>query len=180
MSLRHALLGLLAEGPASGYDLLKRFDTSLAFVWPASQSQVYGELARLAEDGLIELVGTGARNRREHAITDAGGSDLRTWLTEPETERTYRSGPLLRVFFLWALPPADRVAFLRAFARDVVERFAGLEQLRDTANWTGGDADICAWLALDFGLRSSAVTQEWALWAAEQVEELSAAAGNPA
>ena len=44
MSLRHALLGLLAEHPASGYDLLKQFEGSLAFVWPATQSQLYTEL----------------------------------------------------------------------------------------------------------------------------------------
>jgi len=50
MSLRHALLGLLADGPASGYDLMKVFDRSLAFVWPATQSQLYGELNRLADD----------------------------------------------------------------------------------------------------------------------------------
>ncbi len=45
MSLRHALLGLLSEGPASGYDLLKLFDNSLANVWPATQSQLYGSSA---------------------------------------------------------------------------------------------------------------------------------------
>src|SRR5262245_25440386 len=49
MSLPHALLGLLARHPASGYDLRKLFDTSLAFVWPATQSQLYAELTRLAE-----------------------------------------------------------------------------------------------------------------------------------
>lgn len=53
MSLRHALLGLLVDRPASGYDLLKLFDTSLAHVWPATQSQLYGELNRLAEAGLV-------------------------------------------------------------------------------------------------------------------------------
>ena len=36
MSLRHGLLGLLAEGPASGYDLARRFSEALGSVWPAS------------------------------------------------------------------------------------------------------------------------------------------------
>ncbi|PRC47663.1 PadR family transcriptional regulator, partial [Mycobacterium sp. ITM-2017-0098] len=43
MSLRIAALGLLAEGPASGYDLLKLFEKSMANVWPATQSQLYSE-----------------------------------------------------------------------------------------------------------------------------------------
>ncbi|MBA3728896.1 MAG: PadR family transcriptional regulator, partial [Actinobacteria bacterium] len=45
MSLRHALLGLLAERPMSGYDLTKVFDSSLAYVWSAKHSQIYPELA---------------------------------------------------------------------------------------------------------------------------------------
>jgi hypothetical protein len=42
VSLRHATLGLLAQHPASGYDLLKKFQESMAHVWPATQSQLYG------------------------------------------------------------------------------------------------------------------------------------------
>ena len=60
MSLRHAALGLLSRGPASGYDLLKVFEASMANVWPATQSQLYGELNKLADAGLIE-VSTSAR-----------------------------------------------------------------------------------------------------------------------
>ncbi|MDT0478147.1 PadR family transcriptional regulator, partial [Streptomyces sp. DSM 41014] len=53
MSLRMAALGLLAQHPGSGYDLLKRFEKSMANVWPATQSQLYGELNKLAAAGLI-------------------------------------------------------------------------------------------------------------------------------
>ena len=52
MSLRHAALGLLSRRPASGYDLLKVFDASMANVWPATQSQLYGALNKLA-DGVL-------------------------------------------------------------------------------------------------------------------------------
>lgn len=48
VSLRYAALGLLAQQPGSGYDLLKRFEISMANVWPATQSQLYGELNKLA------------------------------------------------------------------------------------------------------------------------------------
>ena len=47
MSLRHALLGLLADRPYSGWQLLKHFEGSLAYAWPALHSQIYPELARL-------------------------------------------------------------------------------------------------------------------------------------
>ena len=48
-----AALGLLAQQPGSGYDLLKTFEKSMANVWPATQSQLYGELNKLADAGLI-------------------------------------------------------------------------------------------------------------------------------
>ena len=59
MALRYALLGALADQPRTGYALLKHFEQSLAYAWPASHSQIYPELARLLEDGLIEQTGTG-------------------------------------------------------------------------------------------------------------------------
>jgi len=72
VSLRHAALGLLSRGPASGYDLLKLFEASMANVWPATQSQLYGELNKLADAGLIEVAQVGPRGRKEYALTGAG------------------------------------------------------------------------------------------------------------
>ena len=77
MSLRHAVLGLLAHGPASGYDLLGTFQGSLANVWPATQSQLYGELNRLADAGLITVAAEGPRGRKEYALTEAGMAELK-------------------------------------------------------------------------------------------------------
>ena len=60
-------LGLLAQHPGSGYDLLKQFEKSMANVWPATQSQLYGELNKLADGGLIEVTAVGPRGRKEYA-----------------------------------------------------------------------------------------------------------------
>src|SRR3954453_13639261 len=112
MSLRHAVLGLLAEAPGSGYDLIRIFNLSLANVWPATQSQVYGELNRLAEGGLVEVTAEGPRGRKEYAITDAGRVELRHWLIDVEPSRVQRSDLLLRVFFLGPLGRDEAVAYL--------------------------------------------------------------------
>src|ERR1041384_201144 len=82
MSLRHAVLGLLSDGPASGYDLLKLFDLSLSNVWPATQSQLYAELGKLADSGLVSVSAEGPRGRKEYAITDEGLAELRHWITD--------------------------------------------------------------------------------------------------
>ena len=59
MSLRHALLGLLAEGPASGYDLARRFQEGLNSVWPAQHPQIYSELEKktiFLKEGLLKAL----------------------------------------------------------------------------------------------------------------------------
>ena len=76
MALRYALLGALADQPRTGYALLKHFEQSFAYAWPASHSQIYPELARLLEDGLIEQTGSGARNSKTYSVTDRGLADI--------------------------------------------------------------------------------------------------------
>lgn len=63
MRLHHTILGLLAENQDGGYDLLRGFETSSAMLCPARQGQVYGEPAKLDGNGVIEVTGTGHRNR---------------------------------------------------------------------------------------------------------------------
>ena len=105
MSLRHAVLGMLADEPASGYDLLKRFERAMANVWPATQSQLYGELGKLESAGMIHVQAEGPRGRKEYEITDAGLAELRHWLIEVDPGGPPRSEGLLRVYFLGSVSP---------------------------------------------------------------------------
>ena len=172
MSLSHALLGLLSVRPASGYDLMKAFDTSLANVWPATQSQVYGELTRLADAGLIEVAAQGPRGRKEYALTDAGLAELRTWLTDPRPEPPRRSEGLLRVFFLDVLTPEQGHEYLTRLAEGAAGRHARLEGLRDSINWDRDDTlSTNGRFVLEYGLRLTAMYEEWALWAARQLQD---------
>ena len=113
MSLRHALLGALADQPRTGYALLKHFEQSLAYAWPASHSQIYPELARLLDAGLIEQADSGPRGSKTYALTDAASTEIRRWLLETEPDRRVRSDAALRTFFLWLLEP-DEAAAARA------------------------------------------------------------------
>jgi DNA-binding PadR family transcriptional regulator len=169
MSLRHALLGLLAHGSASGYDLLGTFQSSLANVWPATQSQLYGELNRLAEAELIKVVAEGPRGRKEYAITEAGRAELRHWLTEVEPERNRRDDLLLRMFFLDQVGPERARAFLEREAALAAERHQGLRALEKSIDWDDGPLARYGRLSLEWGLRITETRGEWARWAAAQL-----------
>lgn len=165
MSLRHALLGLLNYGSASGYDLLHTFNTSLANAWPANQSQVYGELGRLTDAGLLEVRAEGLRGRKEYSITDAGRAELEHWLADTEPNRVHRSEPLLRVFFLGALSHAQAVDYLREEAELADRRQEGFRKVEATTDWEADDRAVYGRLALEYGLRLMAMQKEWSAWA---------------
>lgn len=170
MSLRHALLGLLASRSASGYDLLKLFDTSLANVWPATQSQVYSELNKLADTGLIAVTAEGPRGRKQYTLTAEGATELRHWLTGIEPSLDPRTEMLLRVFFLGMVDrEAARDYFAGLSVRFGAEEEA-LKKLERATDWDENDMAVYGRIALEYGLRVNAMRREWAAWAVEQIK----------
>ena len=168
MSLRYALLGALADRPRTGYALLKHFEQSLAYAWPASHSQIYPELARLLEDGLIEQTGSGARNSKTYAVTPAGLEDVRRWLRDTEPDRRVRSDAAVRTFFLWLLEPDEAVGHLereRAYAQGLLEE---LEQIREAPRGPGRKEQAFG-IALEGGIRSLETRLAWLDWAEKEV-----------
>jgi PadR family transcriptional regulator AphA len=171
MSLKHAALGLLSRGPASGYDLLQTFRGSLANVWPATQSQLYGELNKLAETGLVEVVAEGARGRKEYSITEAGLAELRHWLIDVDPVPARRSEVLLRVFFFNAIEPEQARSYLRKQAEQSAGYHEELDAIRQSIADQSGPLATYGRLTLEWGLRFTAMQQEWAQWAEKQLAE---------
>ncbi|MDY6998074.1 MAG: PadR family transcriptional regulator [Actinomycetota bacterium] len=171
MSLRYATLGLLAQHPGSGYDLLKRFEASMANVWPATQSQLYGELNKLAADGLIEVTAIGARGRKEYAITGAGRAELLQWIAQPGESTAVRRPDVLKVFLLGEIPPEqarDYVTRIAEFADQALDRY---RHIRDSVPWSDSAADFYARAALEYGLRTAEMEAQWARWLADAIDE---------
>ncbi|MFG2713579.1 PadR family transcriptional regulator [Streptomyces goshikiensis] len=169
MSLRHALLGLLSDRPSSGYDLMKLFDTTLANVWRATQSQVYGELTRMTDAGFIDVSAEGPRGRKEYSLRPEGRTELQRWLTTPAQPQPLRSEWMLRVFFLGLLPSEQAREQLARIAEEEDEQIAELEGLLGSREWTGDRLSVSGRLVLEYGLRGSAMKREWARWALDQI-----------
>jgi DNA-binding PadR family transcriptional regulator len=100
MALRHAVLAALLEGGASGYQLAKRFDVSVANFWSATPQQLYRELDRLETDGLVDarLVRQQRRpDKRVFTLTDAGRAELRRFTGEPAKPVAMRDELLVKL-----------------------------------------------------------------------------------
>jgi len=167
-TLGHALLGLLAERDMTGYELTRRFDRSLAHVWSAQHSQIYPELAKLLREGLIEQSGAGARGAKRYAVTADGRAELVRWMREDEAAPGLRSETMLRVFFLWTLPPAEAARYLREEQRRHQAQLARYESYSDELSQNSPDR--MARIALAAGLRSERAMAEWAGWAADELD----------
>ena len=174
MSLRHALLGLLEDGPASGYLLATRFDRSLRrFAWSAQQSHIYPELRRMADAGLITIAEEGARGRRTYAITKAGLAELQTWLRSPPKERAARDERALRMCLLSALDTETAREQVQAHLDEAEGVLAELAEMAEAA-----DADQThprgrlrmGRLAMEYGIFRYRAQRDWARWALAQLD----------
>lgn len=173
MSLRYALLGLLAYEPASGYALTKEFEQSVGrWAWKAGHTRIYPELNKLAADGLIEVAEEGARGRITYAITAEGRAALREWMITPPAARKVRDEDVLRLFLMSALPPEDSRVLLRKILRDCESE---IEELRGTIGFldeacTGEEGRMpFGRLAAEYGLRLYETRRDWAQWALDRL-----------
>ena len=103
MALAEAILVCLTDRPMSGYDLAKTFDASIGFFWRASHQQVYRELARLRDRGLVdstEIEQRGKPNRIVHTITKAGEDLVLQWSLKPNKIPSVKDELLVKLYAL--------------------------------------------------------------------------------
>ena len=162
MSLRHAILGLLARKPSTGYELAQMFDLSLRTAWHASHSQIYPELNRLDAAGLVEVIERGARGSKTYALTGEGHDELRRWLVEVEPDRSQRNESAVRLFLGQLLPAEQR---RKVFTRDLAYIEAETQALEAIRQTLEPNEPFAA--QVELGLRTNAVLADWLR---EQVE----------
>jgi PadR family transcriptional regulator, regulatory protein AphA len=162
------VLGLLAMRPRSGYDIKTVVDRSTRFFWAASYGQIYPELKRLEEEGLVEGEDrpNGGRNRRVYTLTKAGRESLLEWMRSEITTIELRDESLLRLFLADTVPQEDALQLLEGRKRG---HEAYLEILREIQALPGGLDPTYVDLVLRWGIDFN----EWgARWCQEQLERL--------
>lgn len=177
MSLRHALLGLLAHEPASGYDLTRQFEGDLGrHAWQAGHTRIYPELVKMAEEGLVTVESTGARGRKTYALTEEGHAELRSWMMTWPEQATVRNETVLRMFLVQALEPTDARALLKGIAERCESELAHLREVMDDVDGRAGtDGLPFGRLAGEYGIRQYDAVVHWARWALERLDRAEAA-----
>lgn len=168
----YVILGMVRKEPRSGYEIKALVDRTTRFFWAASYGQIYPELKRLAEAGLVAGSDspTGGRKRTVYEITADGEEELKAWLRQPPQTFEMREEGLLKLFFAGALPREEAVEIVRAMR---AHRLAGNAQLRALEEKAAAAADPFPLIVLRGGIE---FTQWFADWCERMEAEILASA----
>ena len=146
MSVRHAMLALLSEGPKYGLQLREEFEAGTGEVWPLNVGQVYTTLQRLERDGLVESDGTSDEGpQKGFRITAEGEQELASWLrTPPDLSSPPRDELVMKVLVALRVPSADVHAVIQAHRRYLVELMQRWTRIKEDDG-----ADLSVLLAVD-------------------------------
>ncbi len=164
------ILGVLATDPRSGYDIKALTDKSTRFFWAASYGQIYPELKRLAQRGLV--VGSddpqGGRKRTVYEITKAGREALAEWLENGELTHELRDEGLLKLFFAASQGEGTAIAVLRKKRDAHAAAFAELKAIEPDAKASGrfGPTEVLA-----YGLAYNEFAMRWCEETLNQIEQ---------
>ena len=136
MSIRHALLALLSEGPKYGLQLREEFEARTGEVWPLNVGQVYTTLQRLERDGLVESGGSGDDGpQKGFQITAEGERELAAWLrTPPDLSSPPRDELVMKVLVAVGLPGTDVRDVIQVHRRYVVELMQQWTRIKEDAS----------------------------------------------
>ena len=146
MSVRHALLALLSEGPRYGLQLRQEFEARTGEVWPLNVGQVYTTLQRLERDGLVESDAGEDGPQRNFRITPDGLEELSEWLrTPPDLTSPPRDELVIKVLVALRVPGVDVHEVIQVHRRYVVQLMQQWTRLKEEA----AESDLAFALVVD-------------------------------
>ena len=150
MSVRHALLALLSEGPKYGLQLREEFEARTGEVWPLNVGQVYTTLQRLERDGLVTSDDTDTEGAQKgFRITTAGQRELDGWLrTPPDLGAPPRDELVMKVLVALRVPGINVHEVIQVHRRYLVELMQEWTRIKETEA-TGDQAGLSLALVVD-------------------------------
>jgi DNA-binding PadR family transcriptional regulator len=165
------ILGLIRLGARTGYDIKQTVEVTTRFFWNASYGQIYPELRRLEQAGLVESEPDpeSSRKRTLYNLTPAGERTLHEWLTGPGDLFDMRDEALLKLFFGDLLAPEEVLANLRR-RRESFEEVLGLFREIEARGPEAQHGYVYPKKTLDFGIEFVQWMIDWYAQAERELE----------
>lgn len=174
MSLRYALLGIISKKPATGYDVVRIFKEQMVYFWNSTHSQIYTELHKMENKGLIHhelVIQQTSPNKKIYSLTDQGRKDLVQWvIDQPLKPAKIKDEFLIKTTAFNVLTVEDMIKLIE----DVIEREKKVLEM--STRWRDhysnqGENDMGTMLTIEYGIRYSKMYLDWCNWAKKYIED---------
>lgn len=177
MSLKYVILSALSELSLTGYEITKEFDLVLGNFWHAKHQQVYRELAKMADEGLVSFrlePQTGKPDRKVYSVTAMGTRALERWFSEPTPMSAIKSALLVKVYACG--DPDTLLSQIERFRTECTDALGAFrliadehypEPVADMENWKKR-----AYLTLRYGVVQREAQLAWAREAEEVLRQI--------
>lgn len=182
MSLKYAILSLLAHDPLSGYELMKLFDGSVGYFWHASHPQIYKELARLERAGDVthrSVEQRGRPTKKIYSLSDSGRTALLAWLRIPARPQRVKDEMMLKTFSCGLLTDGEATELIghhREIHRGRLQKYQELERFIRSGPVMSNRLRLGGYLTLLRGIRHA---REYVEWCDEAIQLLARGGEEP-
>ncbi|MDJ0578801.1 PadR family transcriptional regulator [Crocosphaera sp.] len=176
MALTHTILVTIATEPHTGYEIWKNFEETLNCFWKASQQQIYRELGKMEQKGLVNsemIFQQGRPNKKLYSITEQGKIELEKWISFPSEPTVIREDLLVKIRAGSLVNPEiilQELKHRRQIHQETLTRYQQKEKdyLKNIDSLT--PSDYCLYLTLKRGI---IYENEWIEWCDEALEYFS-------
>jgi DNA-binding PadR family transcriptional regulator len=175
MSLKYALLASLASNPRTGYDLSHDIGGNIGLFWQATHQQIYKELSRLLEEGLLadETVRQDDKpDKRIYQVTKKGLGDLKNWIGKETKLYPTKDEMLIKIFVGHMVDKKvieKELNRMKVFYQNRLKKFSKIEKQYFSEQENLSFRMKCQYLTLKRGIR---FTKAWLSWIDDAVEML--------
>ncbi|MBL4794648.1 MAG: PadR family transcriptional regulator [Pseudomonadales bacterium] len=172
MSLKHTILAMLENGEITGYGIAKKFHGTFGFFWNASHQQIYQELAKLSNSGLVKfeaITQSGKPDKKIYRITSTGLEELKSWIEVPMDLPKIKDQLMVKLFVGHLVKPEILESQIKEHKKLHQEKLNTLNELTHKDATASNVTKRLGRLALKRGI---ALHQSWLEWATEVQEVL--------
>lgn len=159
---RYAILGMLLEGPHTGYEIKSFMQRSTTYFWRESDSTIYPMLKTLAKEGKVcsETAYVGKKKKEIYSLTNSGREEFNTWLEGPTTSETPRNEFLLKFFFITEFK--EMIRLFQERLEKTERRYKEYKQIKERLeNLADSSQKAIRLKALEYGLSHLMLEIQW-------------------
>ena len=179
MSIKYAILSLLIESDRTGYELMKNFESSVAFYWTASHQQIYKTLTQMHVDGWVSLIvseQSSKPDKKIYSLTTLGEQELIEWAIIPPKKSPEKNQLLIKLMLARLVGVEPILEQLNAEIQNIYEKIANYSKIEKQYFSSKPTSamhvkNMTSYLTLRYGILSAHADLDWLHEAIDMLEK---------